>query len=159
MYTETAESKAFYIKMKADYKRYMVEITFGKDREDMSAEAKSLYEKANVQCETLFSTHPLRLATALNYSVFLAECCHELQQAIDCAKSAFEAALFDLQALGEDKMNEVLRAMQLLKDNYTLWEIDLKAILAKQKEAGHFIEGMESDDAERDFEEAHQNEQ
>jgi hypothetical protein len=56
-------------------------------------------------------------------------------------------------------MNEVLRAMQLLRDNYQLWEIDLKATLAKQKAAGHYIEGMESDDAERDFEEAHQNEQ
>lgn len=55
-------------------------------------------------------------------------------------------------------MNETLRAMQLLKDNYTLWEIDQKAILIKQKQAGHFIEGMESDDEENDFEEAHKNE-
>ena len=146
------------MKMKADYKRYLVEITYGKDRDDMIAETKELYEKASVQCESLFSTHPLRLATALNQAVFLAECCHELESAIDVGKSAFEAALYDLQALGEDKMTESLRAMQLLRDNYTLWEIDLKAILSKKKAAGHFIEGMESDDEERDFLEAHENE-
>jgi 14-3-3 protein epsilon len=77
-HTDVSESKAFYLKMKADYKRYLVEITFGKDREDMLAEAKDLYEQANAQCETLFSTHPLRLATAINHAVFLAECNHDL---------------------------------------------------------------------------------
>lgn len=59
------------------------------------------------------------------------------------AKSAFEAALFDLQALSEDKMDETLRAMQLLRDNYRLWEIDIKAIKDKLKEAGHYIDGDE----------------
>ena len=48
------------------------------------------------ESENLFSTHPLRLATALNYSVFLAEIARDLNTATDIAKAAFEAALFDL---------------------------------------------------------------
>ncbi len=48
------------------------------------------------ESENLFSTHPLRLATALNNSVFLAEIAHDLETATEIAKAAFEAALFDL---------------------------------------------------------------
>ena len=76
------------------------------------------------ESENLFSTHPLRLATALNYSVFLAENVHDFNTAVEISKAAFEAALFDLQAIGEDKMKETLRVMQLIKDNYTLWGQD-----------------------------------
>ena len=47
-YTDVQESKAFYLKMKADYKRYLVEITRGKERQGLMEEAKELYEKANV---------------------------------------------------------------------------------------------------------------
>jgi len=46
--------------------------------------------------------------------VFLAEIdrnLDDLRGAVIIAKSAFEAALFDLQALAEDKMDETLRAM------------------------------------------------
>jgi hypothetical protein len=38
----------------------------------------------------------LRLATSLNYSVFLAEIELDVQTAADIAKAAFEAALFDI---------------------------------------------------------------
>lgn len=45
--------------------------------------------------------------------------------------------------------------MQLLRDNYTLWEIDLKAIQEKKREAGHYEEGdeaSEEDDEDGDDE-------
>ena len=71
------------------------------------------------------------MACALNCSVFLADVAKDLNTATDIAKASFEAALFDLQAIGEDKMKETLRVMQLLKDNYTLWGLDIRAIRHK----------------------------
>ena len=71
--SDAYEPRAFYLKMIADYKRYLAEITRGEELEELKHEAKSYYDQAQVECENLFSTHPLRLATALNYSVFLAE--------------------------------------------------------------------------------------
>jgi hypothetical protein len=62
----------------------------------------------------------------------------DLKGAVIIAKSAFEAALFDLQGLAEDKMDETLRVMQLLRDNYRLWEIDIKGIKDKFREGGHY---------------------
>lgn len=123
--------------MIADYKRYLVEIggrsgggAYGaQQRKELIEEARTTYEMATSEAENLFSTHPLRLATALNHSVFLAEQLHQHALAIDVAKGAFDAALFDIQTISEDQIEEVLRAMQLLRDNYTLWELDRKAIL------------------------------
>lgn len=45
-YTDVPESRAFFLKMKADYKRYLVEITRGKERQELMEETKELYEKA-----------------------------------------------------------------------------------------------------------------
>jgi hypothetical protein len=101
------------------------------------------------ESENLFSTHPLRLATALNCSVFLAEVAHDLNTATDIAKASFEAALFDLQAIGEDKMHETLRVMQLLKDNVTLWGLDLQMVRNKQKVAGRIVDEQAGDEADR----------
>lgn len=47
-------------------------------------------------------------------------------KAIELAKNAFDLALFDLESVEEERINETLRVMQLLKDNFTLWSIDLK---------------------------------
>ena len=37
-------------------------------------------------------------------------------------------------------MDETLRVMQLLRDNYRLWEIDIKGIKDKFREGGHYQE-------------------
>ena len=74
---KNSESAAFYLKMKADYLRYLAEISTGNDQKELLDEAKSTYEEAENKCDTLFSTHALRLATALNHSVLLAENLHQ----------------------------------------------------------------------------------
>lgn len=119
------ESRAFFLKLYGDLKRYLCEIAREDEKKELVEETKAIYDQAMHESENLFSTHPLRLATALNCSVFLAEVAHDLNTASDIAKASFEAALFDLQAIGEDKIYETLRVMQLLKDNVTLWGLDL----------------------------------
>ena len=67
------ESRVFFFKMKADYYRYMAEVTSGDDLEKIKESALSVYEKANVEAEKLSISHPIRLGLALNYSVFYFE--------------------------------------------------------------------------------------
>jgi hypothetical protein len=35
-----------------------------------------------------------------------------------------------------------------LKDNFTLWQIDLNQIMRRKKAAGHYFEGMDKEDDE-----------
>jgi 14-3-3 protein epsilon len=151
--SESFESRTFFLKMIGDYKRYLIEVTRDKEeKKELKKDAKKDYEQATTEAENLFSTHPLRLAAFLNYSVYLAEIELEVATAIEIAKAAFEAALFDIQAIGEDKLNETLRVMQLLKDNYTLWQLDIRVIIKRKRAAGHYIEGQENNSEDEELE-------
>ena len=148
--SESFESRTFFLKMVGDYKRYLIEVYHGPDRKELILEARQSYEQAPHSSENLFSTHPLRLATALNHSVFLAEIDLDINTASEISKAAFEAALFDIQAISEDQLKEALRAMQLLKDNHTLWQLDIKQIMKRKRAAGHYIEGQEVKDEDEE---------
>ena len=66
-----AESKVFYLKMKADYYRYLAEINDGDKKSQAANNAKLAYEEAQKVAEKdLVVTHPIRLGLALNFSVF-----------------------------------------------------------------------------------------
>lgn len=148
--SDSFESRTFFLKMIGDYKRYLIEVYRGDDKQELIAEARLSYELASHSSENLFSTHPLRLATALNHSVFLAEIELDVNTASEISKAAFEAALFDIQAIGEDQLKEALRAMQLLKDNHTLWQLDLKQIIKRKRAAGHYMDGQEHKDKDEE---------
>ena len=63
------ESLVFYLKMKADYHRYMAELGF--DDSYARERARQTYGEAERLATKLPVTHPIRLAVALNYAVFL----------------------------------------------------------------------------------------
>merc|ERR1712061_887980 len=70
--TPSGESKVFYVKMKADYYRYIAEFTDGDDKKKAAENARLAYEEASKVAEKdLAVTHPIRLGLALNYSVFM----------------------------------------------------------------------------------------
>ena len=68
----TDESKAFYYKMKGDYYRYLAEFATGDAKSKACQDACFAYAEATKIAEKdLVVTHPVRLAMALNSSVFL----------------------------------------------------------------------------------------
>jgi len=123
------------LKLHADYSRYLLEL-----REDvkLTEEANDHYKQAIKLEEALPVTNELRLSTALNYSVFLYEQRRRVDLAIEVAKEAFDQALFELEKVEEENMNNTLRVMQLLRDNFELWEVDLRK--EKEKEADSRLE-------------------
>merc|ERR1739845_9249 len=123
--TPSGESKVFYVKMKADYYRYIAEFTSGEKKDKASKDAKEAYAEATVVAEKdLVVTHPIRLGLALNYSVFLYEVQAKPDEACKMARTAFEDAIAELDNVAEDSYKDSTLIMQLLRDNLTLWTSD-----------------------------------
>jgi len=116
------EAKVFYLKMKGDYYRYLVEVTTGDKREELAEKSKEAYEDATEATKLqLASTHPIKLGLALNYSVFHYEIMNDGKKACQLAKSAFDDAIAELDNLKEESYKDSTLIMQLLRDNLTLW--------------------------------------
>merc|ERR1712176_1645289 len=123
--SSTGESKVFYLKMKADYYRYIAEFTEADEKAKAAENARLAYEEAHKVAEKdLAVTHPIRLGLALNYSVFQYEVLQNQDKACEMARTAFEDAIAELDNVAEDSYKDSTLIMQLLRDNLTLWTSD-----------------------------------
>merc|ERR1712113_166644 len=119
------ESKVFYVKMKADYYRYIAEFSSDDKKTQAAESAKGAYAEASTVAEKdLVVTHPIRLGLALNYSVFMYEVLGQPEEACKMARTAFEDAIAELDNVAEDSYKDSTLIMQLLRDNLTLWTSD-----------------------------------
>jgi 14-3-3 protein epsilon len=118
------EASVFYLKMKADYYRYLAEFAEGNKKSGHALDADSAYKMATEKASELAPTHPIRLGLALNYSVFLYEVQAKSTEACDLAKQAFDDAIAELDTLDEESYKDSTLIMQLLRDNLTLWTSD-----------------------------------
>ena len=106
------QDKVFFHKLKGDLYRYSYEV---KERENKN-EAKTISETYGFATELakrkLPATSQIRLATSLNYSVFLYDCMHQTEEAHEEAKSAFDEALEGVEKIDDgDTLKEVIKAM------------------------------------------------
>ena len=115
------EAKVFYLKMKGDYYRYLVEVKTGDDRTALANQSKDAYGDATTEAADLANTHPIKLGLALNFSVFHYEIMNDGTKACELAKKAFDDAIAELDSLKEDSYKDSTLIMQLLRDNLTLW--------------------------------------
>eukprot|EP00966_Prymnesium_polylepis_P157301 3635436-Prymnesium_polylepis.2 len=118
------EATVFYLKMKADYYRYLAEFATAEVKASNAMSADEAYKQATESATGLAPTHPIRLGLALNYSVFLYEVQAETSRACDLAKEAFDNAIAELDTLDEESYKDSTLIMQLLRDNLTLWTSD-----------------------------------
>ncbi|XP_041457042.1 14-3-3 family protein artA-like isoform X1 [Lytechinus variegatus] len=120
------ESKVFYHKMEGDYQRYLAEFLVTDQRKEASDASLKAYKSASeIAGSGLPPTHPIRLGLALNFSVFYYEIMNSPDRACRLAKTAFDDAIAELDALNEDSYKDSTLIMQLLRDNLTLWTSDL----------------------------------
>ena len=85
--SSSAEATIFYLKMKADYYRYLAEFAEGSSKKDHAGKADEAYKSATKTATGLAPTHPIRLGLALNYSVFLYEVQSKQEDACELAKA------------------------------------------------------------------------
>eukprot|EP00826_Nyctotherus_ovalis_P060573 TRINITY_DN8516_c0_g1_i1.p1 TRINITY_DN8516_c0_g1~~TRINITY_DN8516_c0_g1_i1.p1 ORF type:complete len:120 (+),score=24.24 TRINITY_DN8516_c0_g1_i1:514-873(+) len=112
--------------MKGDYYRNFAEHVPGDRGKCARKKGQEAYERATEVAESLPTTHPTRLALALNYSVFFYEILNLPEQACKLAKVAFDSALENLDQLEDEEYKEATLYMQLLRDNLTLWTTDIQ---------------------------------
>lgn len=110
----------------ADYYRYLAEFTTADDRKTASENSLSAYKVASDVAAELPPTHPIRLGLALNFSVFYYEILNAPERACHLAKTAFDEAIAELDALSEESYRDSTLIMQLLRDNLTLWTTDMQ---------------------------------
>lgn len=123
----TTEASVFYLKMKADYHRYLAEFKVDNDRKEAADKTLEAYKAAQDKAMAeLPSTNPIRLGLALNFSVFFYEVLNKPEDACSLAKQAFDEAISDLDTLGEDSYKDSALIMQLLRDNLTLWTSEMQ---------------------------------
>ncbi|MFC9437706.1 14-3-3 family protein [Nocardia sp. NPDC057030] len=118
----SAESEAFFLRMKADCWRYTAEVLTGQDRETASANASGCYADAAEAAQTLAATHPFKLGVALNSAVFRYDTLGDSVQATQIATTAFDAAVAAMDSMSEEHYRDSTLIMQLLRDNIALWQ-------------------------------------
>eukprot|EP00462_Mataza_sp_D1_P005263 CAMPEP_0175102112 /NCGR_PEP_ID=MMETSP0086_2-20121207/8230_1 /TAXON_ID=136419 /ORGANISM="Unknown Unknown, Strain D1" /LENGTH=269 /DNA_ID=CAMNT_0016376835 /DNA_START=32 /DNA_END=841 /DNA_ORIENTATION=+ len=120
---EKDDAKVFFLKMTADYYRYLCEPAQGDSEKIESAQnqANKYYKEAHESAQQLKPTNPIRLGLALNYSVFYFEILKDKNNACKLAKTAFDEAISKLDKLQESDYKDSTLIMQLLRDNLTLW--------------------------------------
>ncbi|XP_021765935.1 14-3-3 protein homolog 2-like [Chenopodium quinoa] len=123
-FASSTESSVFYLKMKADYYRYMAEIKTGDEKTLVAEESLKTYKEAMAIAGVQFSPiHPTRLGLALNFAVFNYEVLNSYQRAYQLAKNAFDDAMLELDDLGSKAYSKDIKViLNLLRDNFTLWK-------------------------------------
>lgn len=115
-------SRVFYLKLKADYYRYLVEFKGNQEKQEGAAKAKRAYDAAmKIATESFPKAHPTYLGLALNYSVFLYEIADEKDTAVELADKTFKDAVELVDDLIEEDYSEATLILQLLKDNTAMW--------------------------------------
>ena len=127
------ELKASYLKMKAQYSRYMCDVIPEAEKTKWRADTHNAQTTAIICSKLLPSIHPTRLAIYLEHSLFLREL-GDTETAYKTAKTAFDDAIQQLNRLSEDSYKDSTLLMQKLVDNMILLEEKMREKETKEKE-------------------------
>ena len=123
---EDYESKAFYLKSKGDYYRYLAEIASEEEFERICFDAENSYKLAyEISERELPIYNPVRLGLALNFSVFNYEVLGKHEDGCIIAKLAFEEAVKIIDDLDKSKVKDAILIIQILKENLILWTSEM----------------------------------
>lgn len=110
-------SKILFLKMKADFCRYLAEI------QRMPAEkVQEAYVQAyDAARASLGAAHPLRTGIALNYSVFYYEIVGNKDTAVQIAKAAHDEGVNAARTLPPEEKDDAMEILNLIATNLKNW--------------------------------------
>lgn len=111
-------ARILFLKMKADYCRYLAEIKRMKVQ-DVQQAYVTAYDAA---MSSLGPAHPLRTGIALNYSVFHYEILDNKDAAIQIAKIAYENGIQAAKSLPDEERDDALEVINLISTNLKNWQ-------------------------------------
>ena len=142
--TLSNEHHALFLKTKADYYRYLSEVTHDHDLFINKQNALHFYMEAKHLTRNLDNLNAIKLDIALNYSVFLNEIMNKRINSYFAAKEAVFNALSDLKncteaELAAEEMRDSLICIEILNRNVEEWyneemEADNEEAERKKKE-------------------------
>ena len=117
------ELKLFYIKMKADYNKYIAETEHSKKKE-CEREAEKYYDEGEIFAKKISISSPYKLGLLLNKSVFIYEVKENHKKAMELAKSTIKEFDKIKNKLDKDKEDskDAFELYDLLKENLKMWE-------------------------------------
>jgi 14-3-3 protein epsilon len=116
------ESRTLYLKIKADYLRYLASFCQDDEKKSYTEVALKAYQEAMNASQKLEVTNVVRLEVALNFSVFYYNIMNSPSMAIEVAKEAYDLAVAKVEAVDEkDEFRDTIEMMKLLRDNLTSW--------------------------------------
>ena len=120
------ENHALFLKTKADYYRYLAEVTHDHDLFINKQNALHFYMEAKNLTRNLDNLNAIKLDIALNYSVFLNEIMNKRINSYFAAKEAVFNALSDLKncteaELAAEEMRDSLICIEILNRNVEEW--------------------------------------
>ena len=119
------KEKVYYLKMIADYNRYKAEVATEADVDRFVGEAEKNYTSAlEIASDNLSTVAPIRLAVALNASVFFKEIKGDRSRALAIASEAYHNALLNMEEVTSEKAADVTTIMQLLRSNMEQWNAE-----------------------------------
>ncbi|KAL3074959.1 hypothetical protein niasHS_014404 [Heterodera schachtii] len=117
------EQKVFYLKMKADYYRYISEVATDEDRSGVVELAKVAYQEAmDTAGDKISATNPTRLGLALNFAVFNYEILNSVTEARKMIQTALDLANAEIPKLKEPLSEEAEDNLRVMKENMDLWK-------------------------------------
>ena len=122
----TDEVKLIYYKTKADYMRYIIELT-PKDKEEeinsLKEKADENYKNALSMCYNLSNLNTNKIGLVLNYTVFLNEIMKDYKNAYIIANNAYQKTIKSINDENVDitLMKDLNKLLNLLKDNISKW--------------------------------------
>ena len=123
---QNSENKVYYLTCKADYFRYLSEISQGKDLESSNEKAEDFYKKAyEISEKELPVINSVRIGLSLNFALFYYEIKGEKKIGCDIAKKAFEDSMKCMDDLEKFKAKDALLLIQLLKENLIFWNSEM----------------------------------
>ena len=116
------ESKIFFLKMKADYYRYLSEFQSLIENKNYLDESEKNYKNAIELSQNISWINPTKLGLYINYSVFYYENKKDTKKAIQIAKEAIKSAKKYSDKLKEEEDKDAEMSIQTLKENINYWE-------------------------------------
>lgn len=154
-YGADAESEVYYLKLEADYYRYVAEVGTSKDRiEKAKTRALKCYNEAIQLADKLSPADPVRLSLYLNFSVYCFEIYgsqEQKEQAIEIAQQGIDTAEKDLENLDSQKASESEFILKFMRENLSNWR--KRNLFSQQDSEAQFINQVDDDDNDEDEDE------
>jgi len=118
---DVKENQAFFLKAKGDYLRYQTEVLQEQEKKEIVKEIQRFYEEAEIICNELEQTNPVRLGLYLNLSIFYYETMREYRKGIEIAQKTFDDGIKQIVSIEAEEYKDITLILQLVRDNLNLW--------------------------------------